>query len=417
MYGLAGIPAIALPFLMQWKGRKLSYILACIFLAIGWSIYLFAKNIACILISESFHGLATNSLLPVTYLSISEMIAPKYRAISMQTFGLSLTFGLATGGIMGRFLHYKTISAIMLVPVCVSIFIAFFWPESPPWFACRGQFDKCEKAFIRLRGTDEESIKELKILVSAQRENPNRRKTSMTLKVFWEEVTSQDFYKPAFHIFVLLTMMYWSGLDFIIIYIIEMVESSAQSTEAAFYASIVVYSIFFVSSIITNITIRKFKNKTVLLSSTCGAILCLICASLVTFLQSVDILSKKSLLCTYFLVTYIASATLGLNAVVFLISAELMPVKHRHIGGASYIIFNCCLYASSLKACSYLVLYIKMYGTFLAFALNGIICSLFVWKYVPETKSRTLQEIEDFYTHGRFIKRKITETNMTNGML
>ncbi|KOB63914.1 Sugar transporter, partial [Operophtera brumata] len=416
IYGFASIPVILMPILMQSKGRRFAYIVTCLFVIIGWILSLSATNIGMILASESFHGLGTNSLLPVSFLSLTEMLAPKYRYISMQLFGVSMAVGVATAGILGRFIHYKTVSSIMLVPIVIAVVLAFFWPESPPWFACKGDFEKCKKAFLWLRGSDEQSIIELKELITAQRQNLARAKPKkFTWQRFWRKITSRDFYIPSFHIFVLLNMLYWSGVDVTLIYFIEMVEKSTQNKDAIFYASILMYAIVLIGAIITNVTVRKFENKKVLLLSTSGVILCLIGACSATYLQSKELLPKDSLLCLYFLIGYIICCSLGLNAVVFFIAAELMPVKHRSIGGALYIICNCGLYASTLKISTYLFLYINMWGTFLVYTINALLCSLFVWKCVPETKGRTLQEIEDFYMYGSYRKRDLTEDNVLLG--
>ncbi|KOB72933.1 Sugar transporter, partial [Operophtera brumata] len=371
IYGVSGIPVVFLPFIMQWKGRKISYIITCMFLFIGWILSITATNVDLILASESFHGLGSNSLLPVAFLSMTEMLAPKYRYIAMQIFGISGALGMCSTGILGRYLHYKTISIIMFVPAAVAMGIAFFWVESPPWLACKGEFKKCEEAFLWLRGRDDPSMKELKELITAQKENlsRSRSKPRMSWNSFWEQVTSRDFYTPSLHIFVLLNMMYWSGGDVVLIYFIEIVQKTTQNQDATFYASIAMYCIYFLGAVTTNITVRKFKNKTVLLASASGVIMCLLSASIVTFLQSLGTLAKDSILCMFCLLGFMMCNCLGLNAVVFYIAAELMPVRHRSIGGALFIIFNCGLYASTQKTSPYMFLYIDMWGTFMIYTL------------------------------------------------
>lgn len=369
-----------------------------------------------ILISECFHGFGTNSLLPVALLSMTEMLAPKYRFISMQLFGINQGVGMAIGGIGGQFLSFRTISIIMLIPVTVAIIIALMWPESPPWLACKGDFHKCEKSFVWLRGTDELSKKELAELITAQKENMRVRKhsTKINLKSFWSQISSRDFYVPSLHIYLLLNLLYWSGGDVVLIYFIELVSKSTQNENATFYAGIILYSIIFMGCIVNNVTIRFFKNKTILLTSTFGVTLSSIGICIVTYLQSVGIVPRDSLLCMYFFISFMVFNSLGLNAVVFYIGAELMPVKHRNIGGSMLIIYNCGLYASTLKISPYMIHYMDIWGTFLIFTLNIIISSYLVWKYIPETKGRTLQEIEDYYTYGKFIQRTIDKDVSVN---
>ncbi|KOB72022.1 Sugar transporter, partial [Operophtera brumata] len=390
IYGLAGLAAILTPIFMQWRGRKSALIVTCCSIAIGWVLSYSATSIAMILISECFHGFGTNSLLPVALMSMTEMLAPEYRFLSMQLFGINQGAPIAMraiGGIAGQFLSFRTISLIMLIPVTIAIMIALMWPE----------------------GTDELSKKELAELITPQKENLSVRKQGkrMTLKSFWSQITSRDFYVPSLHIYLLLNLLYWSGGDVVLIYFIELVSKSTKNENATFYAGIILYSIVLIGCLVNNVIIRFFKNKTILLTSTFGVTLSLIGICIVTYLQSVGIVPSHSLLCMYFLISFMVCNSFGMNAVVFYIGAELMPVKHRNIGGSMYIIYNCGLYASTLKISPYMIHFMDMWGTFLIFTLNIIISSYLVWKYVPETKGRTLQEIEDYYTYGKFIQRTI----------
>lgn len=374
----------------------------------GWIVAFTANNAISILISESIHGLGTNTLLTVSFLSLSEMIAPQYRNVSMQMFGIVQSLGMAIGGIMARLVHWRNVSLIMCSPAVIALVIACMWPESPSWLAYKGEFDKCEKAFTWLRGTDDKSQKELRSLITAQKENlhSSRNEHRNSMRSFWAKISSRDFYLPSLHMFLLLNMMYWSGSAVVLIYCVDMIKRATQNENAAFLGGIAINSILFVGVATSGVLIKFFNNKTVLLCSTVAATLCLFSVCGASLLQSVDLLPKDSFLCLYFLIAFMVSNCLGLNSIVFVIGAELMPVKHRSIGGALYVIYNCALLSTSLKISPYLIYYIDLWGTFLIYALNATICGLLVWKYVPETKGRTLQEIEDYYIFGTFGKSR-----------
>lgn len=413
IYGISGIPAVLMPMIMQWKGRKWSLILTCSFVFIGWLLSYTSTTITGILASESFHGLGTNSLFQVGFMGMTEMIDPKYRLFSMQLFGLCQTLGMAVCGIGGRFFHYKTIS-IMLVPAVVAILLALMWPESPPWLAYKGKLDKCEEAFTWLRGTDEKSATELTELIAAQKENyrVQNDRERFTLKKFWEQITSRDFYLPSLHTLLLLMMMYGSGADVVLIYFFEMVEKTTKNEKATLYSAIILYSIPICGVIVTKVLAKYVKNKTILFISTFGVICCLAGISIVTYMQTLGILAIESNLVLILLISFMICNGLGLDCFVFFMSSELMPVKHRNIGGAFLILCNCGLYALTLKISPYLMHYINMWGTFLLFTINGIVCLFLMCRYVPETKNRTLQEIEDFYAYGRFIERRIDKESI-----
>lgn len=404
IHGLAGIPSILLPNIMQWRGRKFAFIAACLVTVVGWITAYTAQSAAALLVAESFHGLGTNSILAVSYLSISEMISPEYRHAYMQMYAVLQTLTMAMNGLMTQYVNWRTISVIMCAPMLVAIPVACMWPESPYWLAIKGEFDKCEEAFTWLRGVDDISKKELKDLVNAQKENiaACKKKSKKSSKQIWSTITRRDFYLPSLHSFVLQYLFYWSGNYVILIYSIELIQKSTQNENAALFGGFIM-NLLLCFGIVTSIVLnRLFNKKTILLWCTSFVVVSMLSASVVTFLQSVDVLSKRSSLCLYCLIAYMIANGIGIVPIAYNIAIEIMPVKHRGIGGALIVVCSCVLHSTSLKISPYLFLYIDLWGTFLFYTINSLFCGIFIWKFVPETKDKTLQEIEDYYMYGGY---------------
>ncbi|KAJ0171969.1 hypothetical protein K1T71_012732 [Dendrolimus kikuchii] len=398
IHGFAGIPSILMPSLMQWKGRKLTFQVSCLLIALGWILAYAANTTTTILISESLHGLGSQCLLIVSFSSMSEMISSKFRNVSIAYYAVLQSAGIAAVGIMGQHLHWKTVALIMLVPVALAFLnTCFIWPESPSWLALKGEFEKCEKNFIWLRGNDKAAIKELTALVCA-------KKVEKKTEGFFKAVLSRDFYIPALLIFVLLDAAYWSGLMVIIIYSTEIIKITSGNKEVLFYSAIIFNILLFICYTTSAILMKQFNNKLVLLCGVIGTIISAAYIFIVTLLQSVGVLGK-SVLCVVGLIAYMLTVVGCLVPPCFAVAMEIVPVKHRGVGGALYIILTGILHSSSLKSAPYMFVSINLWGTFLVYALNTLICGLIIWKYVPETKNRTLQELEDYFNNGNFDKK------------
>ncbi|KAJ0171768.1 hypothetical protein K1T71_012531 [Dendrolimus kikuchii] len=398
IHGLAGIPTILMPAFMQWKGRKLAFLISCAFVTIGWILAYVAKSVIFIFMSECFHGLGSNSVLIVSSCCMGEFIDPNYRNTFMVTYFILQSMGIAGIGILGQYLHWKTISLMMLAPVIFSILNAcFVWPESPSWLSLKGRYKESERSFQWLRGTNKRASEELMEILSAHNKKVN--KVSLI-----KRLTMRDFYIPAILMFVLLNMMYWGGVLVVMIYFQDIIEKATGNATASSYATIIMNVVLFICYNVCAILVRRFDTKSVLILSVLGTILSALFVSLVTYIQSIYLINR-SFLCIYGLIAYIISCTLGLSSIVFSVGMDIMPVKHRDIGGGLYVIYTCILHLTSMKAAPYMFVYLDLWRSFFIYALNATVCLYIVWKYIPETKNRTLQELEDYFTYGKFIKR------------
>lgn len=391
IHGIAGLPSIFLPFIMQHQGRRFAFILSCLVIIIGWIITYLAQNITTLIIGESFHGLGTNSLITTSFLSISEMVSPVYRNTCLLLYGAVQAFGISFVGILGRYLHWKTLGIIMLCPVLIAVLIGFSWPESPSWLAYKRRFGECEKCFVKLRGTDPESKKEMKTLLDTKTENVEETTAVQDLR---KTIISRDFYVPAFHTCILINVAYWCGGVPVIIYGADMITkiSGSMNTKAKLFMDVA----FSVGYMIASVLVRYISSKKVMLYSLTGATICMAGAAIFSYFSHIFAL--------YFLMAFQVLLSLGSSSIGFSLSSEIMPVKYRGIGGSLYVILVCLLHSSCLKAYPYLCIFLNIWGVFLIYAIYGTFSIVFIWKYVPDTKNRTLKEIEDYYACGYFKK-------------
>ncbi|CAG4983528.1 unnamed protein product [Colias eurytheme] len=408
VHGLAGVPSLFIPYLMQLRGRKFGFQTCCFLVTLGWTIIYFARNAATIIIGESFQGLGAKSLLVVSYMTISEMVHPKYRNILMLFYSINQSVGVTLAHSMGRFFHWKTVSLILALPTIIAFLMSCSWPESPAWLAYKGRLDECKKSFIWLRGLNEESVSEMNALLKAHTEIKDRTLKSQkkSLKDFWAQITSKDFYLPSFHMLVLLSVYYCSGNLVFLVYAMNMIENVTKDENSAFIGMIIMDCVTVVGNSIAYIFFKYFNNKPVLLTSGVGSAVFLLASSIVSYLQFSNRLSSDSLLCLYLLVGFMIASSLGIYTTPYVMAAEIMPVRHRGAGGALMVIIICASYSFTLKIAPFLVLYLKLHGTFLLYTVTLSLCLFWVWRFVPETKNKTLQCIEESYVDKSVLEVK-----------
>ncbi|CAH2227285.1 jg22348 [Pararge aegeria aegeria] len=366
VHGFAGIPSIFIPYLMQCWGRRFGFRCSCLSVLIGWIILCFANSSLTIIMAEIFQGAGIKSLLVVCMVTISEMVEPKIRNQSIVSYGIIQTFIVLFVPTAGNFLHWKTISLILCFPLALAIIFSFIWPESPAWLAYKGRFEESKKSFIWLRGKNKESLAEMNALFIAQREFLNSEMTKespkrsrLLLRAAWQKISRRDFYLPIFHMFVLLSCYYWSGNLLIVVYH-PLLERVIENSESAFIAMISIVVAFIIGNV-------------------------------------VGIVATDSSLCLYPLLGFTVCSSTAFYMVPFGVSTEIIPLRHRGVAGSVYIILMSISYTISLKIAPYLIDHLGTYGIFLLYAFILSLCLTWIWKYVPETKNKTLQTIEETF--------------------
>lgn len=390
--------------LTQWKGRKIGFLTTGLIIIIGWIIVVFATNPATILVSESLHGIGSASLITISITAISEIVNPTYRNLALRAYNVGQSLGMAVMGSFTLYVNWRTAAIVMSIPMVMSVIIVGLWPESPSWLAYKGEFDKCKKTFFSVRSIDDRAVNELQELITAQTEIKHKDKFSI------RDVINKVFYVPIFHMFVMMCLTYWSGSIVISIYSIQIIKEATGDETYAIYGGMAIHFIIFFGNVLNGFLTRYFKNRPILLTGILGVVIFLSVGCVVNLLQALEILANESKIGFYSYLGFIVCMSSGVMPMTFDMGMEVIPVRYRGVGGSLYIITISALHTTTLKLTPYLIKSINVWGTLLIYTLNATICGAILWKYLPETKGRTLQQIEDYYTFGKFTGNRIVDT-------
>lgn len=100
---------------------------------------------------------------------------------------------------------------------------------------------------------------------------------------------------------------------------------------------------------------------------------------------------------TGFILAYVATNTIGFFVLPGIAIGELLPVKIRgSFGGYIFAIFNLSLFFVA-KIFPSMLQIMGSHGVFWMFGLSSLFGTLFVYLFFPETKGKSLEEIEDYF--------------------
>jgi MFS family permease len=164
-----------------------------------------------------------------------------------------------------------------------------------------------------------------------------------------------------------------------------------QTATTALWANVIIGAINFGATILGMSLIDRAGRKPLLMSAFAGMALSLVAVSAAIHFQA------SAIVVLIFILIYVACFAVGVGTGTWVMMSEICPTRIRGRAMSVATIFLWC--GTSLVTLTFLSLVnaLTAPGTFLLYATVSIAAFLFVWRLVPETKSRTLEEIDRWW--------------------
>ncbi|XP_061724456.1 facilitated trehalose transporter Tret1-like [Cydia pomonella] len=419
--GLASFPGFLISaFFMELWGRKIAQALVILPGTLGWLLIYFATDVTTLMAGRILGGITAGASVTLGAVIIGEYTSPQLRGMFLNLKTAAVCVGNTLVHILGHSYTWRTIAISGLVPHIIAFGIICTWPESPTWLAARFKFDKSEKAWVWLRGNDQNSRNEYDSMSKAQKQRLSeiREKSSVQTHVviFLQKFTRKDFLKPLLIIFFAGILLETCGRHIFPAYALQIIEEISGDKSRTFYYTIIIDLITTFSSMFSSALVRMLKRRTLLFVTGGASLAVLMAICTYLYLTAIDVISKdRAWLPVSMFMLYFLLANLGCTPIPLALLGEVFPVAHRGAGSAmSGLTLAICLMVA-LKITPAMLDNVKVYGTFAIFGV-AMGLSLVVYYFIlPETKDRTLQEIEEYFNHGRFLNdKKVRGTDEEN---
>ncbi|XP_072946007.1 facilitated trehalose transporter Tret1-like isoform X2 [Epargyreus clarus] len=385
--------------LFQKFGRKYVNFGVNVVQLIGWIIFVFADTILELLSARMMQGVVVGSYF-ITAITVTEYCDPKRRGYFMSMKKISQAMGSLACHSLALVVNWRYISAFAAVPLIISAIMILFWPESPAFLAMKGRFEECEKSFIWAHGNSIEKQKELKDLINAQAERLERKKNMPTKRLLlaklFKKLIRKDFLKPFLIVSLLTIAIDASGRFFLLAYLTQIMIEITGDESIGMYCS-VASDVLLICALSTScILIRLFKRRTILFTLGAFAVTLMFLVSLALVIKShFHIATEVRWLVPSIILMHSFVSHVGLVPTAFAISAEIFPLEHKGLGSfAGGIVFT-TFYALSLKVTPIMIEDTGVSGTYALYGICVIVCLVLLYLILPETKDKTLQQIED----------------------
>ncbi|HNP18670.1 MAG TPA: sugar porter family MFS transporter [Fulvivirga sp.] len=411
LYGCL-IGALIAGFISAKYSRKYSLILSGFLFAISaWGSGI-PESLSALVIFRIIGGLGVGIASMTAPMYIAEVAPPKDRGRLVSYYQLAIVIGffvvfLATYIIGGgdttslspellKEIHdynVKTGWRVMfwseLIPAVAFFVLLFFVPHSPRWLMMKGRKEEAKKVLAKVTFSPEEAEREFnEIQNSLDRE-------SMELKV---TAFSKSMLFVLFIGVTLSILQQVTGINAILYYGAEIFSNAlGYGPEDALKQQILLGAVNLIFTFVAIYQVDKWGRKPLLIVGTIGMFVGIGTLGLSIYLNQLGIISLIGML------TFIASFALSMGPVTWVLLSEIFPNKVRStamsIAVAAQWLFNAIVANTFPMINGSETNTIVFNGAlpYFIFAALCIVTVFFVWKFIPETKGKTLEEMDNLW--------------------
>ncbi|CAN1149869.1 Sugar transporter ERD6-like 16 [Linum perenne] len=338
-------------------------------------------------IGRFFTGYGIGVFSYVVPIFIAE-IAPKNLRGGLTTLNqLMIVVGASTAFLLGSVITWRSLALTGILPCICLLTGLFIVPESPRWLAKVGREKEFQVALQRLRGKDTDITREaldIQLNLEALQNLPKARMVDLF----------QPKYIRSMIIGVaLMVFQQFGGINGIGFYASETFASAGPSLAKI---GTILYACIQVPITIAGAMLmdRSGRRPLIMVSATGTFLGCSMAGASFFFKSHGLLLDWVPILAVSGVLVYISAFSIGMGAVPWVIMSEIFPINMKGVGGSLVVLVN-WLGAWAVSFTFNFLMSWSSSGTFFLYSGFSILTILFVAKFVPETKGKTLEEIQE----------------------
>ncbi|XP_025834265.1 facilitated trehalose transporter Tret1 isoform X2 [Agrilus planipennis] len=381
-------------------GRLNTVRLSIIPWATGWALIALASNTTMLLVGRMIIGFAMSCASPGS-VYLTETLWPNARGVLLALNCVTSSLGVELMYLKGLFLSWRAIAWCCVLYSVICTGLTFLLYESPTWLIKKGKIKQARQSleWLHKYQTSPTNTSHADIHLGILKQENNIRRETRKDRKTWNHRISQFLkptaYKPTIILIGVFLIQNFSGVYVIIAYSVTFFEN-VGSTVDPLIASNLVSGMPVILSLINLYTIKRFKRKHILIASCVGASICLFISGIFTKLTH-NGLKGFGWVPILFIFLYMAIVMLGLEPIPWILACELFPLEMRGILAAFCVSTTTCTMFVAIYSYRYLDIAFGSAGVQLFYGIVAICGSLFVHYFIPETKGKTLYEIENYF--------------------
>jgi SP family xylose:H+ symportor-like MFS transporter len=277
---------------------------------------------------------------------------------------------------------WRWMFASEIIPASLFLFMLIFVPDTPRSLVLKSRPEKALDVLTKVNGVDEAK----KILAEIQGTVVHH---SGKLFSFGVGIIVIGILLSVFQQFV--------GINVVLYYAPEIFKSMGSGTDVALLQTIIVGSVNLIFTVLAIMTVDKFGRKPLMIIGALGMAVSMFALGTTFFTQTIGIAALV------FMLIYVASFAMSWGPVCWVLLSEIFPNKIR---GRALAVAVAAQWISNylvswtfpmMDKNTYLLEKFNHGFAYWIYGVMGVLAALLVWKFVPETKGKTLEEMEKLW--------------------
>ncbi len=371
-------------YLSDHYGRKRMLIITALFFAVSCVAVGIASSFTVFYSMRILGGLAVGAASTLSPMYISEISPSKYRGKLVVLYQMSIVIGILISFIVNYVLHdigennWRWMFASGTVPSVIFFALLFVVPRSPRWLYKMGHTDEAYQVLVRVGGTTNANYEIAEIRESLKQTHARVR----------------ELFRPVLRRvmvigIILAVFVHMTGIATIIDYAPKVLSDVGFEISDALYYNIGIGLVNFLFTWVAVFIIEKVGRRRMYIIGSAGMMVSMLLLSIAFSLDSID--GFLILILMFLFLGFFASC---IGPVFWTLMSEIFPNRARGTAMSIAVLINWVF--------NWLVVFLfpwslGLFGgaaTYAFLAVMGLIQLVFSIKYLPETKGKTLEEIE-----------------------
>ncbi|XP_063994044.1 uncharacterized protein LOC135171442 [Diachasmimorpha longicaudata] len=401
------IGAVIAAIVARKFGSKMAVLIGGIPHAIAWSCLLKDNSVVWIYGSRIMSGFGLGMYYSTFPLYIGEISTPRIRGALISFVVQGLAIGTLLGNVLGAYVDMTTFAVISLILTAIFFFSFLFFPDSPYYLVSNDRVDEAEKALMwfSCRRDVKDAVEGLKGFVGLQ--------PGLTFTESFRQLTVPVNRKVVVIVLLVYVLMQMAGLFTIALYMEILLISLKVDVLPPSLVVVLAGVVAMVASLLSMYTSDRFGRRVMLVTSCVGVTTTLFLLGVNCLLiRGGDNDPNLQWVSIIAMILYQFSVYIGMLPVSNCLMGELFPPQLREIGPCLANVTSGAFAFIMSKSYQPILNSTSEEFVFWFHAVFAFVMIIFTVRVVPETKGKSLREIQELMRDGGSTDAIVFKTKM-----